>query len=70
MEAFGSGGQDAGGGEYEGVLDIGGDEEDAYVEDVGDVFMIAAHVRVCCSISDLNYCVNIESQFLCESDIV
>jgi hypothetical protein len=31
VDAFGSGGQDAGGGEYEEVLDEGGDEEDADV---------------------------------------
>ena len=31
MDAFGSGGGDAGGGEYEEVLESGRDEEDAYV---------------------------------------
>lgn len=31
MEAFGSGGENAGGGEYETVLEFGGDEEDANV---------------------------------------
>jgi hypothetical protein len=32
VEAFGSRGQDARGGEYEAVLEFGGDEEDAYVD--------------------------------------
>lgn len=32
MDAFGSGSEDAGGGEYEEVLDVGGNEEDAYVK--------------------------------------
>jgi len=31
VEAFGPGGGDVGGGEYEEILDQGGDEEDAYV---------------------------------------
>ena len=31
MEAFGPRGGDFGGGEYEKILDVGGDEEDAYV---------------------------------------
>lgn len=31
VDAFGSGGEDARGREYEAVLEFGGDEEDAYV---------------------------------------
>jgi len=35
LETFGSGGQDAWGGEYEEVLDFGGDEKDANVIGIG-----------------------------------
>lgn len=36
MDAFGAGGEDAGRGEYEEVLECGGDEEDADVEGKGE----------------------------------
>jgi hypothetical protein len=41
VEAFGPGGRDVGGGEYEEVLDGGGDEKDAYVGwwDFGGILM-------------------------------